>query len=164
MGRKINMLGGWVPVHIRPTHWFLVFRRRSPLWWVNLVPGKHKHVCAFGPIPGQDIWLFLDYSLHRLDIVVVPDAQADDAMAAVMSGATVVRFTPPEIAPARWWRPLALCTGLVALACGIRSGALRPDRLLRDVLAEGGTIIQEPRRERAASAATGIEPVSRETA
>lgn len=126
-----------------PAKWLVCFRRTSPLPWVQrLVPGDFKHVQAFGAIPGSDLWVFFQPGLNSVEVRVVPDAAAAGFIAAMIEDAVVVEVVAPVAAPPRpWWKPMLFCTGMVAGLVGCRSGALRPDRFLRDLLAEGATII-----------------------
>lgn len=146
-------------IHVRPPHWIICFRRRSPFWFFNtFIPGRHKHVIAFGPLPGQGVWLFTELTLQRLDLAVVPDKEADDAMIDAMRDSVVVHFETPEFTGWRW-RPLCLCTTIIAQVIGVKSRALRPDRLLRDVLAQGGQIIEGPASEQFQAAGQGTQPL-----
>lgn len=127
--------------HIAPAEWFLAFRRSSPVPWVQRLPGRFKHVACFGLVPGQGVWLFVEPTLTRCDLAAVPDRVADRYMEHVTFDAVVVRYVPPPVPRRRWWWPGLFCTGAVAAVVGLRSGALRPDRLFRDCLADGGEVI-----------------------
>jgi len=145
------VLGSLAPIvtHPRPPEWFLTFRRSTPTRIVSWACwGEFKHVGAFGYVPGQDLWLFFEPCLNTLECSVFPDSAADPAIRDMTAGALVVKWTPPLLPP-RFWNPVNVCAVQVARLVGVRSCALRPSALLRDVLRQGGTIV----------AGAGIGPV-----
>lgn len=127
---------------IAPSKWFVAFRRTSPLQWVQRwVPGEFKHVCCYGFVPGLDVWVFVHPSLNDIGLFLVPDFASDLYIKRANEDAVVVEFVPPIVNRRRWWKPSLLCTGIVAGVIGARSSALRPDRLLRDLLREHAEIV-----------------------
>lgn len=135
------MLGRLVESSVRPREWHVVFRRWSPVRAVRILAfGTYKHVACFGYVGDAKSWLFFEPSFDRVDLRVVPDADANGAIADVIDGATVVRMAAPTAAVADW-RPVFLCTQAVARVVGLRSCALRPDALLRDCIRQGAEIV-----------------------
>ena len=125
---------------IEPTRWVLVFQRSSTIWWVRwLNPGRYKHVSAYAYLPGFKAWLIYEVNLIRTSIVVVPDGQEglgwlyeltrDSDLVAVKRGAHAS-------VPLLGW-----CVPAIARLIGLRSRALRPDRLFRDCIAAGGELL-----------------------
>lgn len=146
MAKKINMTP-LVLTATEPERWVLVFQRESKVWWVRLLAwGKYKHVAAYAYLPGFKAWLIYDVNMVRTSIVVVPDGDEalgylydltrDADLMAIKRGSGVHRFGRPGI----WcmW-----CVPAIAHLIGLRSGALRPDRLFRDCLRAGGDLLEE---------------------
>lgn len=135
------MLGRLVPlaVSVTPAEWFIVFRRSTTsrlAYWLSF--GRYRHVACFGYVAGVDAWLFFEPGIDDIAALVVPDGDAAvQAISNMVKGARVVKLTAPIVFPKRSWRPLFVCTVMVARLTGARSCALRPDRFLRDLLAEG---------------------------
>lgn len=126
-----------------PDDWFVVFHEDSPRWWIRLLAcGRFKHVSAFGAVKHAGMWVFYDFNTDRSRVYVVPDDLADDAIAHFTAGAVIVRLAKPLGGETNinlrsgWW-----CVPAVAHILGLRSCALRPDALFRDVLAHGGEVI-----------------------
>jgi hypothetical protein len=126
---------------IEPERWVLVFQRESKVWWVRLLAcGRYKHVAAYAYLPGFKAWLIYDVNMVRTSIVVVPDGDEalgylyeltrDADLMAVKREGIAITATP--------WRIGFWCVPAVAHLIGLRSGALRPDRLWRDCLRAGG--------------------------
>lgn len=127
---------------IEPTRWVLVFQRSSKVWWVRaLAWGKYKHVAAYAYLPGFKAWLIYEVSMARTSIVVVPDNEEargwlyeltkGSDLVAVKRGNGVHRF-----------RLFGFCVPAIAHLIGLRTRALRPDRLFRDCLANGGALLE----------------------
>lgn len=137
----------WVPLHVRPAWWFLCFYRSSPTWWVQTyVPGKYKHVAAFGFIPSQRLWAFYGWTFRGTEFAVIPDQAADPAINTFCLNADVFEYLPELEAPEPrrpWWNPLNLCVTHISELTGIRSSALRPDGFLKDCLAHGAKLVED---------------------
>lgn len=136
----------WVPIapHVRPAWWFICFARSSPVWWLrNYLPGRYKHVSAFGFIPGQKLWVFSSWTFGGIEFAIIPDGLATDAINALVEDALVLEFVPPAEDPPRFWWPFAHCVGHVAALTGVKSRALLPDRFLKDCLAAGAKILDD---------------------
>lgn len=140
------MLGRLVPIvqATKPAEWFIAFRRTTKSRLARaLAFGRYKHVTCFGQVRGLNCWVFFDPGLDRLQLTIVPDEAADAVIARAMDGAKVIRFTPPVYPPKHTWRPVMVCTSIVARLADVRSCALRPDRLLADCLATGAEIVRD---------------------
>jgi hypothetical protein len=125
----------------KPRRWLLCFKRRSDSRIVSLLAaGRYKHVLAFGYVEEFDAWLFFDLRFRHLDIQIARGAAARRLMAGYIDGATLLGI------PARDTGSLALgfwCVPAIAKLIGLNSGALRPDALFRDCLAQGGEIVAD---------------------
>lgn len=137
-----------------PSEWFVVFHRDSDRWWVRrLVPGRYKHVSAFGMAPNTRTWTFFSFLTGRLRLVTVSDQQADRLLAFYSKAGCVVRMPAPDLRDTKF-RPKVVftCVSAVAHLLGLGGCALRPDAFLRQCLLNGGSIVvddkHESRRER----------------
>lgn len=132
-----------VPISLRVDTWFVCFKRRSPTWFFQtFVPGRYKHVAAYGWVPGQDLFVFFEAAINNVALCVAPSNACAPLQDAMLRDATVVEFKADHAAR-RFWQPVMTCTSAVAQIIGTKSRALRPGRLLADLLAEGGEIILE---------------------
>lgn len=133
-----------------PAEWFVVFHDKSDKWWVNLLAwGRFKHVSVFGKVPRSGSWVFYDLHSDRAHVLVVGDWEADMAIAYYSMCGPVVRF-PRLLSDASGFvfRPGFWCVPAVAHIIGLRTCALRPDTLYRQILAKGGELIgSEGRRD-----------------
>jgi len=128
-----------------PPVWILVFCRSSTAWWVNRLPGTYKHVRAYAFVPAMKAWLFYDVSLSATVIYAAPDGLTAEAyIGDFVRDADLVSVKPRRGTRRPQFRPFT-CVSAIAHLVGIRSGALRPDRLYRDVLAAGGSPLGQQR-------------------
>lgn len=140
-----------VPLRYRPEVWFVCFRHETPWWPMRWLTwgSRWKHVACYGFIPGQRLWVLYEYTFHSIAICVAPETGSDALLSALEKDALIVAY--PARRHRRRWSVLSLCTTSVAAIIGSKSRALRPSRFLRDLIAEGGEVISEPR----ASVTTG---------
>lgn len=135
------------PLIYKPEQWIVVFdpvaQNRVCRW---LSPGRFKHVRAYGYVPFLHVWLFVDANLAGLELYVAADGDPARAMAAEWTrGCTRVLMPRREhanrslrVAASGW------CVPTVARLIGLRSSALRVDRLLADCLRNGGRMYGQP--------------------
>jgi hypothetical protein len=140
-----------------PARWLVCFSPKSDYPWVNrLVPGKFKHVSAFGWVEAWDCWLFVEHAGPRLFVEVVPHGDlAHERMNRAMSGCTVV-VVPRGFGTQFRFRPLNNCVSTIGHLIGLRRSALLPDGLYRNCLAYGGQILEA--RPDAVGTEAGPEP------
>ncbi len=129
------------PLISRPESWVLAFARTSTTWWVPwLVPGRYKHVRAYGYVPFLHVWLFFDTHFSGIDVIVAADGAAARAQIAVwIDGCDLVRM--PWRAAGKSSLTLAMsgwCVPAVKRLIGLRGCALRPDALYEHCLRNGG--------------------------
>lgn len=118
-----------------PVRWFLVFHRRADLWWVNLIPGRFKHVRAFAYVAETDTWVFHDVGFGRIGVSLARGAGANARMAEWCDGATLLSIAP-RITERLTFFPFC-CTTVIANLIGLPTHALRPDGLYRACLRAG---------------------------
>lgn len=129
------------PLVYRPEQWVVVFEPAQPGHrWLNLVPGRYKHVRLYGYVPFLHVWLFVDPYLAGIEIhVAAHGAPADELADAWTRGCDIVVMPRREhmnrsVAAAGFgW-----CVPVVKRLIGLNSGALRPDSLFADCIANGG--------------------------
>lgn len=153
------MIGRLVPmtISVTPTEWFIAFRPASTSRLARFLAwGFYKHVSCFGYVQGANAWLFFDPGLFDIAVTLVPDGDvAEIAIRNTIERATVVKLTAPLVPLQRAWWPVLVCTVMIARLVGARSCALRPDRLLRDLLAEGAVLVRMAEAD--AGQATGAD-------
>lgn len=125
-----------------PSSWLVCFHRGARTGWVRWIPGRFKHVSVIGYCSASRTWVGIDPAIDRMRIWVWRDkAKMDREMGEWMADARVVLM--PAAGGDVSFRPGMWCVPVVAHLLGIRSGALRPDGLLRDCLRHGGRIVGE---------------------
>ena len=131
-----------------PSSWLLVFHTKCRTPWVNrLVIGRYKHVSAVGWVANAQSWVFYDPTLQRTQILVLPDQLGIETYARLAVGNAVLQMPVLErrgSARLGFW-----CVPAIKHLVGLRSGALRPDVLWRDCLANGAKEICQDRRRAA---------------
>jgi hypothetical protein len=134
-----------LPLAIEPEQWNLVFNPRASTPWLSRLPvGHFKHVLAFAWMNEARCWLIYDVQLAATRLIMLRDGPAAlDLLAQITDGATVIAMKRAE-QPAPWLRFGFWCVPAVKHLIGLRSSALRPDRLFRDCLRHGGKILNEP--------------------
>lgn len=127
-----------------PINWLLVFSPNSTLWWVDrLVRGRFKHVAVTGFSIETQAWVVYEVTLVRTQILIMPDAAWNRWIGTrVNAGASVLRV---ERGAGHWsvGRLGSWCVPAVKRLIGLRSGALRPDRLFADCLRAGAEVVHE---------------------
>lgn len=120
-----------------PSTWYVVFYGYDyRAWWEFLTPYGFRHVLIFGCVPGGERWVVYDVTMRQTWLRVLKPNEFDGWVGALPPGRTIVKFTPGEPEPPTvrlgFW-----CTRAVAHALGIRSRALRPHALWRELIARG---------------------------
>jgi len=122
-------------------HWILLFSKKRGRWWVRLLAwGRYHHVKAIAYLPAMRAWLFYDVKFNgtRLMLAREDDPGTPAFLHDYLDSCDPVAMprlpVPKRIAPhAGFW-----CTLAMKHLVGIRTGALRPDRLWRDSVTAGG--------------------------
>lgn len=131
-----------------PLSWLLVFEPRTTWPWLDrLVPGRFKHVCAFGWVEATKSWLHFDVELGRTRLLALP-ADAGELLVAAklcVPGTGALRVPVNErarLVPVAGW-----CVPAMRHLVGLRSGALLPIGLWRDCIASGAEVIHDDETE-----------------
>lgn len=121
-----------------PPRWLVVFTTKSDRWWIRWIPGRFKHVRAFGYCHETDCYVFFDPAL-RTCIFTARGAGAHLLMMEWVENASVL-IMPPGVHESIRWMPF-FCTSAIASLLGLPARALRPDALYRQCLANGAKIL-----------------------
>jgi hypothetical protein len=125
--------------------WLIAFENPvRPAWWARFLrPGfRHIRACAYYPEANQ--WLFFNPTLRGTVIELWQGEDADCWLGEMALSATIVlRF------PSKYERSAApmtfYCVGAIKGLLGLRSTALTPYGLYRDLLARGAEIVDVPK-------------------
>lgn len=120
----------------RPGEWLIVFRKSSPLWWLDRLPGRFKHVLCLTYLPATNTWLFFDPGQFKAHVLVVPNEDVDGFLQVALADHEVLKITVKG-EPRRRWRVGFNCTQMVAQMLGLSTCALHPDGLWRHCLKNG---------------------------
>jgi hypothetical protein len=136
----------------QPTRWVLAFRRTADSRLVRwLACGRYKHVSAFAYVAEVDHWVFLDWRLAALDVIVARGTAAEHYMHHYTRDADLLGMQPRQTG--RGFRCGLWCVPAIKHLIGIRGSALRPDGLWRDCIRQGAEILSYDRRSTATAAA-----------
>jgi hypothetical protein len=122
-------------------NWILLFCKKRGRWWVRLLAcGRYHHVKAIAYLPAMRAWLFYDVKFNGTRLVLAREDMPETRpfLHDYLDSCDLVAMprlpVPRRVAPhAGFW-----CTLAMKHLVGIRTGALRPDRLWRDSVAAGG--------------------------
>lgn len=126
---------------IEARRWTVVFHRKAENWFfATIAMGRFKHVSAFAFIPELDIWTIYDVGFRRTRLVHLADTDhAKTILGEIIRGnCTVTVETSTGSLPLM--RAGLFCTTAIKHLIGARSSALRPDRLFRHLVANGGVV------------------------
>jgi hypothetical protein len=131
-------------IGVEPSEWLILFHEQSTPWVSRLCPGRFKHVSALAHVPDAAAWVSLSWELARLRVGLIADRDFERWFAAASADAAVLRMK----APAFDHGPLRLRAGLTCISMvkhliGLRSGALWPAGLWRDLVAQGAEIVSQ---------------------
>lgn len=133
---------------IEARRWTVVFHRKAENWFFGAIAlGRFKHVSAFAFIPELGIWVIYDVGFRRTKIEFLAETDhAKTILAHIIKGNCIVTIDASEDA-LPLMRLGMFCTTAVAHLIGVRSSALRPDRLFRHLVAAGGVAVDDAARE-----------------
>ena len=119
----------------------MVFHRRAENWFFAAIAcGEFKHVSAFAFIPELGIWTVYDVGFRRTRLVHLADTDhAKTVLAHIIKGNCTVTIEASD-RHLPLMRAGLFCTTAIKHLIGVRSSALRPDRLFRHLVAQGGVV------------------------
>jgi hypothetical protein len=133
---------------IEARRWTVVFHRKAENRFFGAIAlGHFKHVSAFAFIPELSIWTIYDVGFRRTRLTHLADTDhAKTILAHIIKGnACITMEVREDNLPLMRWG--LFCTTAVAHLVGIRSSALRPDRLFRHLVAAGGVVVDDGAQE-----------------
>jgi hypothetical protein len=129
---------------VKPRIWIVFFGdtpRRA--WWANFLRPGFRHIAAVSWYPETERWVYFDPALRGTVIGVFTADQAPAMFDQLLARSTVVLRVASRhgrgAAPAFPW-----CVGAVKSLLGVRSRALTPYALYRDLLAMGAEPAEAP--------------------
>lgn len=117
--------------------WLLCFYDgETPTWWQKILKPGFRHVCACCYFADIGMWVYYNPTRRGTEIQVArPDDFAGRWAQLARDCAAILRFPSQadrNATPLSWW-----CVGAMKALLGIRSGALSPYQLYRDLRAHG---------------------------
>jgi hypothetical protein len=144
-------------------NWILAFSKKRGRWWVRLLAcGRYHHVKAIAYLPTLRSWLFYDVKFNgtRLMLAHEDDAATNDFLHDYLDNCDLIAMprlpTPKRVAP----HPGFWCTLAMKHLVGIRTAAVRPDRLWQNCIAAGGTPLGSLVAEIPTTAAASASPAT----
>lgn len=138
--------------------WLIFFGEcRSTAWWARAFAPGWRHVAAAAYFAGAERWLYFDPVAPGLHIEI-DDGEAFQARYEhlMRTSTAVLRFASQHergAMPATFF-----CVGAVKALLGVRSRALSPTGLYRDLRARGAKIVKAPGEEPFGQPACGHAP------
>jgi len=130
------------PAAVEPTLWNVVFHPVAATAWMNRMPiGHFKHVSAFAYLAGLKGWLLYDVQLCATRIIVLPDLDESMKIIGRLTEGCDILSIERRDGGSTGGRLGFWCVPAVKHLIGLRSGALRPDRLYDDLLLNGARVI-----------------------
>lgn len=118
--------------------WYVAFwDGDQPHWWWRLCQPGFRHVAAFAYYPDMAVWLVYEVTTRRTLIHALAPSQMDAWVESLPVNRTIVAFEPTQEPEAPALRLGFWCTPAVAHLVGVRSRALRPEALYRDLVRQG---------------------------
>lgn len=118
--------------------WYVAFfndERRH--WWSPLCRDGFRHVAAFGVDAEAGVWLLYDVTLNRTILRALSAERLHAWVDALPANARILHFETPRDPVGTDLRVGFWCAPAIAHLVGVRSRALRPEALYRDLLAQG---------------------------
>lgn len=126
---------------VEARRWTVVFHREAENWFFAAIAcGRFKHVSAIAFIPELGIWTIYNVGFRRTRITHLADTDhAKTILGEIIRGNCTVTVEAGE-GHLPLMRFGLFCTTAIKHLIGIRSSALRPDKLYRDCLRLGGVV------------------------
>lgn len=131
--------------------WHVIFHP-EPKWWAR----KHSHVSLAGF--ANDTWLHLDLGREGVGVsAIYAHDEVHDFLSLLLAHYTVLRFGPAVRQRPHFWRPMT-CVSFAKHVLGVRSSALLPDGLLRDLRRDyGAEVLHEAENAKGNKGASATE-------
>jgi hypothetical protein len=136
------------PLISHPGAWVVVFDPMATNWLARIIPGRFKHVRAFGYVPFLHVWIFYDANFAGIEIIIAKDGADSHEMIRLWSTGCECVLMPrrPHANESTAVSLSGWCVPAVARLIGLPCGALRPDGFLAHCLRNGGKSLNEQQR------------------
>lgn len=124
--------------------WLIFFLEPDgPAWWARVLRPGFRHLCAVSRYDSADRWLYFHPARTGTSIQIFTDEQIKVVITDLLARSSVVLRVASRQerrnAPA-----MVFCVAEIKALLGIRSRALTPYRLYRDLIARGAEIVHQP--------------------
>ena len=136
-------------------HWLVFFGPAPPGWWSWCLDARFQHVAAAGYDYDTDTWAFVDPGRAGTMIELARGPAADHRLGAMAHAAAPHVLRVRARACRRIAPPMLSCTAAIKALLGLRSRALVPAGLYRDLLRQGAEIVEVPGFELLSDTRTG---------
>lgn len=136
-----------VPIEPEPAPrlWLIFFgEAHGRPWWSRFFRPGYRHVCAAAWFDQTSRWVFIDPTLRGIQIEIETDEAFAGRWGQLWRDSTVILRMRSAHDSGRL-PPMFWCVGAVKSLLGIRSCALAPHGLFRDLLAHGAEIVERPK-------------------
>lgn len=124
--------------------WFIVFWPGSVPGlnrWTRAVPGRFKHVSAFGYSDPCKTWVWYDVGLTGTEVRVLPGTKQSELLLGEWTLGCEVLVIAAGRRPNAVARLGMFCTSAVRHLCAVPGGALLPDGFRKDCLRHGAEVV-----------------------
>jgi len=129
---------GELPPAADPGEWYVAFWGLERLgWWDVFTRPGFRHVMAFAFSSHAERWLVYDVTRDRTFVRAYRPEAFDLWIGSIPEEATVLKVPAEPIGRRSYQRAAFICTTAVKHLLGLRSRALRPHALYRDLMASG---------------------------
>lgn len=128
-----------------PAAWYACFYGSERRWWWDyLSPPGFRHVLAFAYCVQAECWLIYDVRHGRTFVRALKPEAFYEFLDTLPNDCSILNFEPEHAEAPPRWRFGFWCTIAIAHLMGVRSRALRPVALYRDLVAHGARPAFEP--------------------
>lgn len=123
--------------------WQVCFWTYANHWLARRIPGRFKHVSALGRSFGGHSWVYLDCSVDRFEVHVIPsnNDEGRQYLGRLTMDADLVLRVPGDGRMARPPRFGLFCVPFVRRVVGVPGSALLPDGFRQDCMRAGAEIV-----------------------
>jgi hypothetical protein len=129
----------------QPRLWLIFFGEAAGRpWWSRLLRPGFRHVRAAAWFDQTSRWVFIDPTLRGIQIEIETDEAFAGRWGQLWRDSTVILRMQSQGGRGRL-PPVLWCVGAIKALLGVRSCALAPHGLFRDLMAQGAEIVARPK-------------------